>query len=97
MLRAIPQGWRLHWAPRAMRATILSANGNPLIEMQPESAEGRHQFGDWVTLMQHAPQLLAALESAVAVMEAAARNSPTWAQQAIADGRAAIAAAKGEG
>lgn len=54
-LRSIPQGWRLHWAPRAMRATILAANGNPLIAMQPESAEGRHQFGDWATLMQHAP------------------------------------------
>jgi len=63
-LSRIPVWGRLHWAPRSMRCTILSPNGNPLVEMAPQSAEGRHQFGDWCTLMHAAPDMLAALHAA---------------------------------
>lgn len=65
MLSRIPTWGRLHWAPRSMRCTILSTNGNPLVELTPQSAEGRHQFGDWATLMKEAPALLASLREVV--------------------------------
>jgi hypothetical protein len=70
MLNRIPAWGKLHWAPRSMRCTILSPNGNPLIEMAPQSAEGRHQFGDWATLMHAAPDMLAALRDLSAIIGA---------------------------
>lgn len=74
MLSKIPTWRPLWWAPRAMRCTLLSEHGNPLIEMAPQSAEGRSTFGDNVTLMHAAPKMLAALRLAEEAWGSAADN-----------------------
>ena len=90
-LRTVPT-WTLDFAPRAMRATLASPTGNPLISLRPESAEGRHLFGDHAALIAAAPDLLAVLTR---LMEWDARmgsfDAPVW-----DDARAAIAKARGE-
>ena len=91
-LRAIP-AWRLEWAPRAMRCDIVSKSGNPLITLSPASAEGRHTFGDAMTLACAAPKLLAALHSLLQQVEY--MGAPDDHPDMIA-ARAAIAQAEGK-